>query len=144
MQYCRQCGKPMEDGARFCTACGAKNEPTVHDMFGKVADTPDSTAQFDPADVQQNKVMAVLSYFGLLVLVPIFAAKDSRFARFHANQGLILFLASVLVEILSGIVSEWIGVLALLILALRVVGIVWAAQGKAKALPLIGSWRILQ
>lgn len=27
------------------------------------------------ADVQQNKVMAVLSYIGILVLVPIFAAK---------------------------------------------------------------------
>ena len=44
----------------------------------------------DPQDVQANKVMAILAYFGLLVFVPLFAAKESRFARFHTNQGLIL------------------------------------------------------
>lgn len=41
----------------------------------------------DPQDVQANKVMAILAYFGLLVFVPLFAAKESRFARFHTNQG---------------------------------------------------------
>ena len=33
--------------------------------------------------------MAILAYFGILVLIPILAAKDSKFARFHANQGLL-------------------------------------------------------
>ena len=36
----------------------------------------------DPQDVQANKVMAILAYFGLLVFVPLFAAKESRFARY--------------------------------------------------------------
>ena len=38
-----------------------------------------------PEDVQNNKVFAILAYIGILVLVPIFAAKESKFARFHAN-----------------------------------------------------------
>lgn len=55
--------------------------------------TADLTDQFDKADVEQNKVMAILAYFGILVLIPILAAKDSKFARFHANQGLLLCIA---------------------------------------------------
>ena len=43
-----------------------------------------------------NKVMAILSYFGILVLIPIFAAKDDAFARYHANQGLVLLIASAI------------------------------------------------
>lgn len=58
-------------------------------------DTADTTAAFDPGDIEQNKVMALLSYLGILVLVPLLAAKELRFARFHANQGLVLLIALV-------------------------------------------------
>ena len=37
----------------------------------------------DPADVDTNKIFAVLAYLGILVLVPLLAAKESRFARYH-------------------------------------------------------------
>ena len=46
----------------------------------------------DPNDVQSNKVMAILAYFGILFLIPLLAAKESPFARYHTNQGLVLFL----------------------------------------------------
>ena len=57
----------------------------------------DHTNEFDPTDIQNNKAMGILSYIGLLVLIPIFAAKDSKFARFHANQGLVLVIAQAIV-----------------------------------------------
>jgi hypothetical protein len=41
----------------------------------------------DPQDAQDNKIMAILAYLGLLFLVPFLAAKESPFARFHTNQG---------------------------------------------------------
>ncbi|MEI8042594.1 MAG: DUF4339 domain-containing protein [Verrucomicrobiota bacterium] len=41
----------------------------------------------DPADVDKNKIFAVLAYLGILFLVPLLAAKESRFARYHTNQG---------------------------------------------------------
>ena len=35
---------------------------------------------YNQADIEQNKVMAVVwLYFGILVLIPIFAAKESKF-----------------------------------------------------------------
>ena len=95
--------------------------------------------------------MAVLAYIGILFLIPLLAAKDSKFARFHANQGLILFLAGIVASIASGILV-WIPVIGWLIsillsialLVFMILGIVNAAQGKAKELPLIGGIKILQ
>lgn len=40
-------------------------------------------------DAQENKGMAVLAY--LIFLIPLLAAKESKFARYHTNQGLVLF-----------------------------------------------------
>lgn len=56
-------------------------------------------------DINSNKGYAILSYFSLLVLIPIFAAKDSKFARFHANQGLVLMIAEVVYWIAVAIVT---------------------------------------
>ena len=69
---------------------------TAVDNFAqKLGNTADSTAQFSKEDIEQNKVMSVLAYFGFLVIVPIVAAKNSPFARFHSNQGLVLFLGMI-------------------------------------------------
>ncbi len=118
----------------------------VEDQF---KNTADSTAEFDPADISSNKVMAILAYFGILVLIPIFAAKNSKFARFHSNQGLILFLVALIVGILVNVLSKihlgfiaWL--LDVVVFIFAIVGIINAAQGKAKELPFIGKYRILK
>jgi uncharacterized membrane protein len=117
-------------------------------------DTPDTTSEYEAQDIQDNKVMGILAYIGILVLVPIFAAKNSRYARFHANQGLVLLICGAAVIItLSilgiipyvGIVFRIISILAELAFAgLVVFGIVHVAKGRAKELPLIGKFRILK
>ena len=128
-------------------------------QFQNLANTPDTTAQFDPQDIDMNKVMAVLSYLGILVLVPIFGAKESRFARFHANQGLILCICSVVLWIVMSVFSAvilaiswrlsiissllWF-LVSVCILVFAVLGIVNAAGGKAKELPIIGKYRLLK
>lgn len=168
MPFCRQCGMELKEGVRFCPDCGAPLEEPAQtaqqysaaneNSFAAVFNTADTTSQFDPADVEKNKVMGVLAYLSLLVLVPIFAAKESRFARFHANQGLVLFIASAIFGVARWILSEillaisWrlyfvtviISLLGLVFLALAIIGIVNAATGKAKELPVIGQIRILK
>ena len=110
----------------------------------------------DPKDVQDNKVMAVLAYLGILVLVPILAAKDSPFARFHANQGLILciawFACWIAITFLKAIFpfSFWAlfsllgGLVGLGTLVLVVLGIINAVNGEMKELPVIGKFTILK
>lgn len=118
-------------------------------------------------DAEANKGMAVLSYLGILVLIPIFAAKDSKFARFHANQGLVLLLIEVIYGIvqrailsvmawffnytflwnfywLYQLISFVLGILWLGLLALAIYGIVNAATGKMKGLPLIEKITLLK
>lgn len=102
-------------------------------------------AEFDPQDISSNKVMAVLSYLGILVLIPLLAAKDSKYARFHVNQGLILVICAVVSFAVSKIPGlafiAWILNLAIFILA--VIGIINAVKGQAKELPYIGKYKIL-
>lgn len=125
-----------------------------NDQFQKFTDTPDKTSSMDPKDIEQNKVMAILAYLWLLVLVPIFAARESKFATFHANQGLILAIAEIALGLVS-LILGWIPILGILIsivcwiaglclLILAIIGIVNAANGKAKELPIIGKIRILK
>lgn len=195
-KFCPSCGNPVEPvpvqaAAPAQQAANSAQQP-VHPPVQqtppvqqqnfaataqKLIDTPDSTAEYDPNDIAQNKVMSVLSYFGLLFLIPMFAAKESKFARFHVNQGLVLFITNIAVSIVSGILNlikgliqitkteyfmgypyqiketPWFvslpiglvtGVLGLAILALMIFGIVNAATGKAKELPLIGKFKLLK
>lgn len=105
-----------------------------------------------------DKVYGILSYIGILVLVPLLAGK-SQFARFHANQGLVLFIADIVlgavigisVGVLSlipfvGIVIGSIlsGVLGLAIFILMIMGIVNAANGEMKPLPVIGGIKLIK
>ena len=98
-------------------------------------------------DVQNNKIWAALSYVGILFILPLLVnGGQSRYAKYHANQGFILFLAEAVVIIanailgkiplLGGILSA---LLSLAILALMIIGILNAVNGKAKQLPLIGN-----
>lgn len=114
----------------------------------------DVTLAFDQGDVQQNRVMAIFAYLSWLVLIPIFAAKNSPFARFHANQGLLLAIIEAASWIVLGILS-WIPYIGWLFLILMwgisvvctvfaVLGIVAAARGQAKEIPFIGGIRILK
>lgn len=169
MKYCEKCGTQINDDVNFCTGCGnntstpTPEQPTSNqnDFVSKITDlnnTADTTADFDQNDINQNKVMAILAYLGILVLIPIFAAKDSKFARYHSNQGLILLIAGaawgIVYSILSFIIIaiSWrltflvgiLGLLSLPFLALCIIGIINAVNGKAKELPIIGKFKILK
>jgi uncharacterized membrane protein len=114
--------------------------------------------QVTPEDVDQNRIFGILAYLGIFVLVPIIVAKDSPFAKYHANQGLILFLIeivlSVLLAIVNIIVYSILPVLHYLTallefvylapLVLVILGIINAAQGKCVPLPVIGGIKLLK
>lgn len=167
--FCSKCGKQIDDDSNFCPACGAKTQKNeesakraaddISGMINRLNDTPDSTEEFDSNDIEKNKAMAVFSYLGLLVLIPIFAAQDSKFAKFHANQGLILFIAEAafssiigfsfkiflmnlsFFNFFGGLVEIAIGVV---FTVFSIIGIVNAVKGKAKELPIIGSIRLIK
>ena len=113
----------------------------------------------DPKDAQDNKIMGILAYLWILVFVPIFVAKESPFARFHANQGLILFIATIALNIvlyiltfilffimpalavITGILYSLVGLGALVFV---IIGIINVTKGEMKELPIIGKYKILK
>ena len=139
---CKKCGAQVENGAQNCPACGAAmNEPEVVVTNNNV----------DANDAEQNKVMGILAYIGILWLVPLLAAKGSPFARFHANQGLGLFICEVAIEIVGVILCfiPYVGGLLCSLISLApipfiVLGIIAAAKGQKKELPIIGQFKILK
>lgn len=125
-----------------------------NETLNDLNNTKDSTADFDQQDIQNNKAMGILAYISWLVLIPLLAAKDSKFARFHCNQGLVLAIAEIAVWVVFGILSGFPligrifgiieGLISLVCLIFAVLGIINAANGKAKELPIIGSIKILK
>ena len=108
----------------------------------------------DPADVDKNKIFGILAYLGILFLVPLLAAKESPFARYHTNQGVVLFIAAIgawIADVILGMMLAFIPVIGWLIaillylgvfvgiIALVIVGIINAANGVCKPLPVIGN-----
>ena len=140
MATCQKCGAQIPDGATTCPACGAPVGNDVNAKIQQLNNTADYTSQMDPADIEQNKVFAILSYFWILWLIPLLAAKESKFARFHANQGLVLFIASIICGIVP--ILGWL--LSIVVLVFAIMGIVSAVQGQAKDLPLIGKIKLIK
>jgi uncharacterized membrane protein len=136
------------------TAAGGVNNPqsitpvTVSSLVG-----PGEALEVDPEDAENNKIFGILAYLGVLCLVPLFAAKNSPFAKYHANQGLVLFLVEIVLWVVLGIIGLvpglgfvsvilnliWLGAIALLI-----IGIINAAAGKCVPLPVIGKFKLIK
>lgn len=164
MAFCNKCGKEIPVGANNCPNCGAptenaqqnaQNAQNAQDFVNNIMNTADTTSQFDPQDINDNKGMSVLAYIGFLFLVPLLACPNSRFARYHTNQGLVLFLMELAIGVVIGIFSiiPVIGIIiggllgsvgGILALVLSILGIVNVAQGQAKELPIIGKITLLK
>ncbi len=90
-------------------------------------------------DIEKNKAVAALSYVWVLCLVPLLIKRKSRFAQFHAKQGLVLFI----IEIGAGLIS-WFPVfgqlLMLVLLIVSVLGIIKALNGEWWKIPYLYEW----
>ena len=124
---------------------------------------PAPAAAPQPAPAAQpekpRKGMAALAYLGWFVLIPLLFGRKNPHVRFHANQGLVLYLLTLvcnglsellrdrLTEIspmLTVVVYGVLGAASVFFFALAVIGFFRAVGGKAKPLPLIGGIRILK
>lgn len=91
----------------------------------------------DQKDIEENKIFAVLSYLGILVIVPLLAKKDSKYAMFHAKQGLVLMIGWVISWLLSFVFIGF--VLDVVMIVFSIWGIINAATGKYAKLPVFGN-----
>lgn len=77
MKTCPNCHAQLDDNAIFCTACGTQfgavppqqnaippqqNAVPPQPAFAPAYDPYDHTAEFDPKDISDNKVFAMICY----------------------------------------------------------------------------------
>ena len=105
---------------------------------------------FEPKDVEDNKILAAISYLGILVLIPLLMKKESKFVKEHAKQGLVLFIAGIVlwiveaifvrIPVLGLIISILIWIIWVAIAIVSIIGLVYALQGKFWKIPLVYDW----
>jgi len=94
-------------------------------------------------DIEENKVLAAIGYIWILFLIPLLAKKDSKFCQFHGKQGMILFIAWIVLVVVGwvpflGWIIFFFGSIALIILSL--VGLIKALTGEYWELPILGQY----
>lgn len=97
--------------------------------------------QTTPTDHHSNTGMAILAYLGILIIIPFLAeSHKDPFVKFHLKQGLVLIITEVIAWFLwivpLGFLIAWL--VWLCIFVLIIIGVVNAASGKQKELPVIG------
>ncbi|MGE4283392.1 MAG: DUF4870 domain-containing protein [Clostridia bacterium] len=101
---------------------------------------------FEAADIQKNKTMAGLSY--LIFFLPLIACPESKFARFHANQSLLLLILAFAGNIVLGMIPiiGWLlmPIFAILVMVFGIMGLINGLNGKVKRLPIIGKFTLLK
>ena len=116
--------------------------------YGRGAPYDFDFSGYDPQDIRRNRVVSMLAYFGFLFFLPLVVCPESRFGRFHANQGLVLLLFIVAGHWAFRFVRlfGWLfgGAYSLLMLILIIIGMVNAYSGRAVPLPIIGGIRIIR
>jgi uncharacterized membrane protein len=110
-----------------------------------------NTPQGGSSDVEKNKPLAIIGYIiPILFFIPLVTdAKNSPFAKFHANQQLVLLIAAIAVDVVGGVIPflGWFIILpigTILIIVLAILGLIHAAKGEMKPLPIIGGFNIIK
>ena len=153
MVICGNCGKEVEDGVKLCPYCGKEV-----DAAAAPAQEQEQEQKVDSQGGDDTKLMSILAYIFFFVPLLTGAYKKSDFIKFHANQGTVLFLASVayciVYVILSAIlifipVIGWIlitllGIASLIFVVLVIMGIMNVVNNKMTQLPVIGKFTIIK
>ena len=99
-----------------------------------------------------KKITGIVAYITMIGWIIAFFAGDKKGARFHLNQALVLWLAGIVLGIITNVLT-WIipmvgGILSMAVgIALFVfwiMGLISACQDQEKPLPLIGGIVLLK
>ena len=134
---CSTCGYSISSGNGGFNVNGFKG-------FGDDSHFPDD-------EVNNGKVLAILGYiFGFLFFLPlVIGGKKTSYGLYHANNAFVLFIANLIINSLSRFLpftaaKAVFSLLDLAIIVLAILGIVFAATGAKKKIPIIGEINILK
>ncbi len=176
MKNCPNCNMSLDDSVMFCTGCGysfsaqqtgynpnqqqySQNQQQYGQQGGQYyapgqpyVDPTDHTAEFDPKDISDNKVIAMLPYLAsyIGIIVALIGATQSKYAAFHVRQALKLTVVGTLIGIISAllcwtIIVPFAGVVcSIIILVLKIIAFFQVCGGKAKEPSIISGFNFLK
>jgi len=138
MPYCCQCGNPAADTDLYCARCGARQ--------------PVAPGRGEPSPGLSPRAASVLCYIpfvGWIAAIVVLASerfRQNRSVRFHAFQGLYLFVAWLIVDWVIGPFFRWLPgmhfrfdkLLELGLLVVWIFMIVKTSQERTFSLPILG------
>ncbi|MCI6007972.1 zinc-ribbon domain-containing protein [Oscillospiraceae bacterium LCP25S3_E10] len=154
MMMCPKCGAKMPDDVGICSNCGevlTSISSHIHGGDSMVLNMHHTSSITDNA-------LLCMSYLGFLVIVPLMFCKNTKLARFHINQGLVLFITELaygalflFTRWLLLAISLWLSVIVAVMAVAGIVFIIYAAmgiagviRGETRELPVIGSCKIIK
>lgn len=95
MPYCSQCGNQVDTSDAYCAKCGARQP--VSPTRG-----PDPLARMTPRTAAILCYIPVVGWIASIVVLAAEKFRNNRTVRFHAFQGLYLFVAWLIVDQVIG------------------------------------------
>ncbi len=103
--------------------------------------SPMGDSKFENNPLQDDRRMAsIMAYIPFLCFVPLISMSDNKEVRFHARQGVFLFIIELiavffLIDAVSNLFFKGILIIAI---SFSVAGLIFAFQGKMQKLPIVG------
>ena len=166
IMFCKKCGKQIDEDSNFCNSCGTSTRSATN----QTAQQPQQQ-QYGQQYYQQHgavssdntKLFSILSYIWILFVVGLIADPNNQKVKYHANQGLILLIFDIVFYVIFSIpiaIMKYIFVIIPIIgglttslltlvqwgipFAFMIIGIINAAKGEEKPLPIIGNFTIIK
>ncbi|MBA3973998.1 MAG: hypothetical protein C0504_07240 [Candidatus Solibacter sp.] len=147
MPFCTHCGSQVQPADTYCASCGSAQR----DASPAPKAAPNASAGRDPFEGLDPRRAAIFCYIplvGWIASIVVLAAerfRDARDTRFHAFQGLYLFVAWLFVDWVFSPFTHWADSMKALssIMKVGVFGawifmLVKTSQGETFRLPLLG------
>lgn len=165
--YCRNCGNEVNDKAvacikcgfnphsekNFCPSCGVETNPNQV-ICTKCGVSLGGQSQSQPNE--NDKTVAILSYItliGFIIAVVMHGSNKTKLGAYHLRQALGLMCTGIAVPLALWIVFAILAlimpflvfllvflmpIVSILVLVLLIIGIVNAANGQMKPIPMVG------
>jgi uncharacterized membrane protein len=119
----------------------------------RVPPTPPPPPTYTPppsAESPNRKIMLVLSYFGILALIPLLVEKEDREVQWHAKNGMVLAITEIITGVALMIVGHIPGlncigcliwpIVGIIFLVLSILCIVKALNGERFIIPVLSQY----
>ena len=156
MPYCTHCGNQVSDGDRYCAKCGnpqgigapppGPQAPAAEPPPAAGAQVPKSTYSIKPNHAALLCYIPQMGWIASVIFMSLEPYRSNRYIRFHALQGLFLFVLYLLAHTVFGFVPvpvfpfrffNFRRILELLVVIAQVFGIVRTARGQDYRLPIL-------